>query len=130
MPHPEEIEKLLRKLDGVYHVMAFVAAVTRLRVSELSALKLKDIDFGSAKIHLNRAIVCQHVGPLRTAASEKPVLMDAGLAGLLLDWRKKCLYNQEADYIFASAENHGTQPLWPSSAMSKQFGLLQRRLGS
>lgn len=42
----EEIGELLRKLDGVYHVMAFVAAVTVLRVSELPALKWKDIDFG------------------------------------------------------------------------------------
>ena len=40
----EEIGKLLRKLDGVYHVMAFLAAVTGLRVSELLALKWEDID--------------------------------------------------------------------------------------
>ena len=49
---------------------------------------------GVNEIHLTRAIVCQHVGPLKTAASQKPVPMDAGLAALPLDWRKKCLYNQ------------------------------------
>ncbi len=117
----EEIGKLLRKLDGVYYVMAFVAAVTGLRVSELLALKWEDIDFGVDEIHLTRAIVCQHVGPLKTAASQKPVPMDAGLAALLLDWRKKCLYNQGTDYVFASAEKHGKQPLWPSSAMAKHI---------
>lgn len=47
--------------------------------------------------------------------------MDAGLAVLLLDWRGKCLYNQDTDYVFASAEMHGKQPLWPSSAMSKHI---------
>jgi integrase len=66
-----------------------------------------------------RAIVCQHVGPLKTAASQKPVPMDARLSALLLDWRGRCPYNQDSDYVFASAETHGAQPLWPSSAMSK-----------
>lgn len=47
--------------------------------------------------------------------------MDAGLAALLLDWRGKCLYNQDSDYIFASAEMHGKQLLWPNSAMVKHI---------
>ena len=55
------------------------------------------------------AIACQQVGPLKTAASQKPVPMDASPSALLLDWRKKCLYNQETDYVFASAEKHGKQ---------------------
>jgi integrase len=117
----EEIGKLLANLEGVYHVMTFLAAVTGLRVSELLALKWEDVHIDSAEIHLKRAIWCQHVGPMKTAASEKPVPMDAGLAALLLDWRGKCLYNQETDYVFASAEMHGKQPLWPSSAMSKHI---------
>jgi len=117
----EEIGKLLAKLDGVYHVMAFLAAVTGLRVSELLALRWEDIHFDSAEIYLTRAIWCQHIGSMKTAASQKPVPMDAGLAALLLDWRGKCLYNQNTDYVFASAEMKGKQPLWPSSAMSKHI---------
>lgn len=117
----EEIKTLLSKLDGPYYVMAFLAAVTGLRVSELLALKWEDVDFTAGEIRLTRAIVCQHVGPLKTAASQKPVPMDAGLSALLLDWRGRCPYNQESDYVFASAEKHGKQPLWPSSAMSKHI---------
>jgi integrase len=116
-----EIKELLSKLDGPYYVMAFLAAVTGLRVSELLALKWEDVDFVAAEIRLTRSIVCQHVGPLKTAASQKPVPMDAGLSALLLDWRGRCPYNQDSDYVFASAEKHGTQPLWPSSAMSKHI---------
>lgn len=117
----EELGKLLARLDGPYFVMAFLATVTGLRVSELLALKWEDVDFAAGEIHLTRAIVCQHVGPLKTAASQKPVPMDEGLSSRLLDWRGRCPYNQSTDYIFASAEKHGKQPLWPSSAMSKHI---------
>ena len=54
---------------------------------------------------------------------------DAGLAALLLDWRKKCLYNQETDHVFASAETHGKQPLRPSSAMSKHIWPAAKKAG-
>jgi integrase len=117
----EEIRALLGKLEGPYYVMAFLAAVTGLRVSELLALKWADVDFAAGEMNLTRAIVCQHVGPLKTAASQKPVPMDAGLSALLLDWRGRCPYNQEQDYVFASLAKYGAQPLWPSSAMSNHI---------
>jgi integrase len=117
----EEIRALLGKLEGPYYVMVFLAAVTGLRVSELLALKWEDVDFAAGEMSLTRAIVCQHVGPLKTAASQKPVPMDAGLSALLLDWRGRCPYNQEQDYVFASLAKDGAQPLWPSSAMSNHI---------
>jgi integrase len=125
----EEIRALLSQLEGPYYVMAFLAAVTGLRVSELLALKWEDVNFAAGEIRLTRAIVSQHVGPLKTAASQKPVPMDAGLSALLLDWRSRCPYNQEQDYVFASLEKHGAQPLWPSSAMSKHIRPAAKRAG-
>lgn len=125
----EEIKALLAELDGPYYVMAFLAAVTGLRVSELLALKWEDVNFASGEIHLSRGIVCQHVGPLKTETSQKPVPMDAGLSALLLDWRGRCPYNQDTDYVFGSPEKDGTQPLWPSSAMSKHIRPAAQRAG-
>ncbi len=125
----EEIKALLSQLDGPYYVMAFLAAVTGLRVSELLALKWADIEFTAGEIRLTRAIVCQHVGSLKTETSAKPVPMDAGLSALLLDWRQRCPYNQDSDYVFASPEMHGKQPLWPSSAMSKHIRPAAERAG-
>ena len=125
----EEIKSLLSELRGPYYVMAFLAAVTGLRVSELLALRWSDVDFAAGEIHLTRAVVCQHVGSLKTAASQKPVPMAAGLSARLLDWRGRCPYNQETDYVFASAEKNGLHPLWPSSAMSKHIRPAAKRAG-
>jgi integrase len=55
--------------------------------------------------------------------------MDAGLSALLLDWRGHCPYNQEKDYVFASPDMDGKQPLWPSSAMSKHIRPAAKRAG-
>ncbi len=109
--------------------MASLAAVTGWRVSELTALKWEDIDFSAGEICLTRAIVCQHIGSLKTETSRKPVPMDAGLSAVLLDWRRRCPYNQDSDYVFASPEMHGTQPLWPSIAMSKHIRPAAERAG-
>jgi len=45
--------------------------------------------------------------------------MDAALASTLLDWRGKCPYNQDADFLFGSPEMNGTQPYWPDSLLRK-----------
>jgi integrase len=125
----EEIRVLLAELDGQYYTMTFLAMVTGLRVSELLALKWEDVRFDSEEIVLSRGIVCQHVGSLKTEASQKPVPMDSGLSAVLLDWRERCPYNQETDYVFASPEKDGTQPVWPSSAMSKHIQPAAKRAG-
>ena len=115
----EELKSLLAELTGVYRVMVFVAATTGLRVSELLALRWQDCDFKGGEIRLTRGIVRQRETAMKTEASRKPVPMEAGLADVLMNWRTQCAYNQPSDYIFASAEMKGTQPLWPNSAMEK-----------
>jgi hypothetical protein len=42
---------------------------------------------------------------------------DRQRADALKTWRMECGYSQPSDYIFASADMDGKQPLWPSSAM-------------
>ena len=46
--------------------------------------------------------------------------MEMGLADVLKTWRMECGYSQPSDYIFASADMDGKQPLWPNSAMEDQ----------
>jgi integrase len=115
----DEVKALLAQLIGVYRVMVFVAVVTGLRVSELIGLRWQDCDFSNGEIRLTRGIVRQRETAMKTEASRKPVPMDAGLSDVLEAWRKQCAYNQPEDYVFASMEMAGKQPLWPNSAMEK-----------
>jgi hypothetical protein len=76
-----------------------------------------DCDFEDGEIHLTRGIVRQHETAMKTEASRKPVPMEMGLADVLKTWRMECGYSQPSDYIFASADMDGKQPLWPNSAI-------------
>jgi integrase len=113
----EEIGKLLGELVDPWRTAVYVAVTTGLRVSELLALKWSDMEFSVGEIHLSRGIVRQYIGKMKTEASRKPVPLDAGLADVLLNWRGRCPYNQDADYLFASPDKDGSQPYWPTAGM-------------
>lgn len=117
----DELKKLMAELIGVYRVMVFVAVTTGLRVSELLALRWQDCDLETEEIRLTRGIVRQHQTMMKTEASRKPVPLDTGLADVLMHWRAQCAYNQPSDYLFASSEKNGKQPMWPNSAMEKHI---------
>jgi integrase len=113
----EEVGKLLGELADPWKTAVYVAVTTGLRVSELLGLKWGDVEFAAGEIHLSRGIVRQNIGQMKTEASRKPVPLDTGLADVLLNWRGRCPYNQDADYIFASPDKNGSQPYWPNAAM-------------
>ena len=131
----EDIGKLLVELGEPWRTAVYVAVTTGLRVSELLGLKWGDVDFTRGEIRLSRGIVRQHVGQMKTEASQKPVPMDSGLAIVLARWRDIAPYNQGGDYIFASPDKHGTQPYWPNAAMEKHIrpaacrAGIQKRIG-
>jgi integrase len=85
----------------------------------LLALKWTDVDFDAMVVRPCRAIVDQVVGSLKTEASGKAVPMDTALASELLDWRGRCPYNQDADFLFGSPNMDGSQPYWPDSLLRK-----------
>jgi integrase len=115
----EEIGMLLAELTDHCRTAVLLAACTGLRVSELLGLKWSDVDFDKGEIRPCRAIVDQVVGGLKTEASGKPVPMDAALAEVLLDWRGRCPYNRNEDFLFGSPEKAGRQPYWPDSLLRR-----------
>lgn len=48
-------------------------------------------------INLSRTVVHQHVGEMKTEASQKPVPMAGALANALLEWSGQTLYRQPED---------------------------------
>src|SRR5262249_26637307 len=117
----DELNMLLSELNGIYRVMVFVAAGTGLRVSELLGLRWQDCDFEAKVINLARGIVRQRDTQMKTEQSRKPIPMADGIANVLMDWRAECACNQPEDYVFASVDMEGKQPLWANSAMEKHI---------
>ena len=125
----EEIVALLSELREPWRTAVYVGVTTGLRVSELLALKWADVDFVTGEICLSRGIVRQRIGTMKTEASCKPLPLDGGLADVLTNWRGRCPYNQDADYIFGSPDKQGKQPYWPTAAMEDHVRPAAKRAG-
>ncbi len=125
----EELKKLLVELQNPARALVFLTAATGLRVSEALGLKWSDVDFGAGIINLDRAVVHQHVGELKTEASQKPVPMGGALATALRDWSTQSPYGQPEDWVFASPKMKGTQPYWPETPLKCFVLPAAKRLG-
>lgn len=125
----QEISALLAELQHPHKAIVLVAAATGLRVSELLGLKWQDIDFESLELRLNRGVVHQVVGDLKTEASKKPLPLDAEMARCLWEWRCMSAFNQQDDWVFASPEKRGQQPYWPENLLRRYIRPAARRCG-
>jgi integrase len=112
-----ELKRLLTKLQNPARALVFLTAATGLRVSEALGLKWSDLDFDAGVINLARAVVHQHVGEMKTEASQKPVPMGGELAAALQYWSTQTWYRQPDDWVFASPKMHGKQPYWPETML-------------
>jgi integrase len=117
----EEVRALLGALTDPCRTAVLLATCTGLRVSELLALKWEDIYFDKGEIQSVRGVVDQVMGNLKTEASRKPVPLDAALANALLNWRSRCPYSQDGDFLFASPDMGGKQPYWPEGLMRRHI---------
>ncbi len=113
----DELKKLLAELENPARALVFLTAATGLRVSEALGLKWSDVDFATGEIRLSRAVVHQHVGDMKTEASQKPVPMDGALLDALHDWSRQAPYRQKDDWVFASPDMDGKQPYWPETPL-------------
>jgi integrase len=125
----EELRKLLAELQNPARALVFLTAATGLRVSEALGLKWSDVEFGTRVINLSRAVVHQHVGEMKTEASQKPVPMAGALANALLEWSGQTPYRQPEDWVFASPKMNGKQPYWPETMLKCYVQPIAKQLG-
>ena len=123
-----ELKNLLAELQNPARALVFLTAATGLRVSEALGLKWSDVDFGAGAINLNRAVVHQHVGEMKTETSQKPVPMDGALAAALLEWSGQTPYREPEDWVFASPKMSGKQPYWPERMLKCYVQPIAKRL--
>lgn len=98
-------------------VLVVVDLCTGLRLSELFALKWRDINFDTLEINVTRSIVMQVVGSCKTEASRKPIPLDPYLAEVLKVWRRATPYDEPQHWVFASPKAKGAKPYWGQSIM-------------
>ena len=82
-------------------------------------MQWQDVDFDAGQICLSRGIVHQKITAMKTEASRKPLPLTTELALVLANWRGLCAYNQPQDWVFASLNKKGTQPLWPENVLRR-----------
>lgn len=90
--------------------MALVSVCLGLRVSELLALKWRDVDWLGAKLNIERGIVKQIVDDVKTDSSRKFLAIDKGLLEVLRVWKQTTQFSAEEDWIFASPLKLGHLP--------------------
>jgi integrase len=113
----DELAALLNALELRERIAVFIDFGTGALRGELQGFKWGDIDFTKAILYPKRSIVKQHVGKLKTEASEKAMPLSPLLIRDLMEWRQETLYAIDADYVFASAAKQGKQPLWMAVMM-------------
>ena len=110
-----ELCQMLEAMSLREYTLVVLDFGTGLRVSEMLALKWKDIDFKHGEINVRRKIYHQRIGDCKTEASQKPVPMDGFLAETLIQWYTQTAYGASDDWVFASPTRGGRQPYWPEN---------------
>jgi len=114
---PSEVQRLLSALSLRERTLVLVAFGTGLRMSELFALKWRDVNFQTNEVSIVRSIVFQVISPCKTEASQKPIPLDPQLADALLLWRQQTRFRSPDDWVFASPATRGQHPYWGQCIM-------------
>src|SRR5215472_4233414 len=70
---------------------------------------------------VRRAIVDGVVGDVKTKYSQSGLPLDPALAEILFFWKRASKFGEDSDWVFASPQKAGEQPLRPTSLLEKQI---------
>jgi integrase len=126
---PEELQALLLLLHQRERAAVLLDASTGLRRGELFELRWGDLDFETDVADVKRSIFRNVVGNTKTVASRKPVPLHSVVLDELERWRAETLYRGDSDYIFASVQKNGAQPLQPDTLFRRHIRPALEKLG-
>lgn len=107
----DEFRKFVAQLREPYRTIALIDACLGLRISETLALRWADVGWVDNCIRIERGIVRQRVGPLKTDESEQSLPLDPRMTAVLEHWRVQSLFREQTDWIFPSDVYIGRLPL-------------------
>jgi len=130
----EEFQRLEAALGLRERVLLCLALSLGLRRGELAGLRWHDIDFEQLTITVQRSVVDQIVGRVKTEASQMPLPLEPRIAKLLRDWRSVSKYVHSPDYVFSTDSNRaghkrGAQPVSLAKIMQYHIQPAARAVG-
>lgn len=126
---PEELQVLLKMLGQRELAVVLLDAATGLRRGEVFELRWGDVDFETGVADVTRSIYRNVVGNTKTIASRKPVPLHPVVLDELEKWRAESLYQADSDYIFASVQKNGSQPLQPDTLFKRHIRTTLEEMG-
>ena len=117
----EEITKLPGVLAEPVRTIFLLGVLTGLRVGEILALKVQDVDTTNALVRVSRDVYCGRVGIPKTPGSERQIPLASPLIPILSHWL--CMRPARSDWLFPSAagtplrdRNLLRRHIWPACA--------------
>jgi integrase len=114
-----EFQKLIANLEEPFRTMACLLQFQALRVSELLALRWKNIDWFEKTMAVEKSIVLQVEDKTKTRASEATQPLEDGEIEMLKAHRTRSEFTKDTDYIFASPHSGGELPYHYTSVIWK-----------
>jgi len=89
-------------LDEPVRTIALACVCFGLRISECLGLKWSDVDWLNSTLRVERSIVRQRVGDVKTIYSGRMMSLDPEMLLVLRSWKQTTQSASEVDWIFAS----------------------------
>jgi integrase len=106
----KEFHTLSKHLKEPFNTMVLLQLCLGLRVSELLALRWKDVDWIGSKLNVEHDIVNQHLDTVKTENSRKVMTLDSELLSVLSAWRQSTEFGDAEDWLFPSPVKIGRLP--------------------
>ena len=126
---PSETQAILQGLSGAAYIAVLLAATLGLRRSEIAGLQWQDVDAENALLNLRRGVVNQQISALKTAGSKRALPIPDAVLAALTQWKVETPFNKPEDWVFASANTEGKQPIWLNSLLERVILPMVRKLG-